>query len=618
MKLNNYLLTFLLLLPFGLQAQEYLFPVKPGQRNHLAGNFSEIRPNHFHSGIDIKIGGVDGEPIIAISDGYIWRAKVSAYGYGNVLYLKHTNGQSSVYAHLRNFSPKITEFMRKEMYFAKNNELEVFPDPEFLPIKKGEIIANGGNTGSSGGPHLHFEIRDSLELALDPQKFGFKELVDNLPPIVYRVALRPLDIESRVNGKYQRQEFTPFLEGGRYILNQNIKITGRVGLEIYAVDKADGVNNIFGVPVYELMEGEKPLYRINVDHVDFNTGRFLLTHTHQNRFVRLYQYPNNPLQIYEPDSVSAGAITSKTGEKKSLMVNVKDANGNTRVLRLTVEGEDQRYDQNGNTPSSNGTLVTYDREVMMIRTGLSDIGNLAKVFINGHVMEVPPAYISEGKRTYIWDMNYGVPDSLDLCTAVINSGVLVKIPFGKEYAYSDTNVRLRFEKNTLLDDLFLRTDLIPGVNSNGIKINGPDEYLQSNMEVTLPQPTFTGDKNHSHIYLLANNGRKSFVGGEWEGNDIRFKTRIFGTFVLDQDRIPPKITPVRVNSNELRFKISDEKSGIRDFEAFVEGEWVLMRYEYKQALIWSEKQNNLPFKGKVLLKVRDMAGNEASYTTILK
>ena len=150
------------------------------------------------------------------------------------------------------------------------------------------------------------------------------------------------------------------------------------------------------------------------------------------------------------------------------------------------------------------------------------------------------------------------------------------------------------------------------------RINSPSEFLQSNMEVLFRDPEYKGDKNHSHIYFQADNGRKSFVGGEWESNDIRFKTRNFGTFVLDEDRTPPTIAPIRVNGSEMRFVIKDEKSGIRDFEAFVNGKWVLMRYEHKQNVIWSEKIDKQPFNGEVLLKVRDMAGNESKYSTTIK
>jgi hypothetical protein len=342
-----------------------------------------------------------------------------------------------------------------------------------------------------------------------------------------------------------------------------------------------------------------------------------LTHTHQNKFVRLYQYPNNPLEIYEPDSVTAGAISAEVGERKTLQVNMKDVYGNTRILSVNVEGKDYEFDQNGNSTSKNDTEISYDREVMLIQTGLSNRGNLAKVFTNGMAMEISPAHISGGKTTYLWDMAYGVPDSIDLCNEVVKSPVLAKIPFNQELAYEDENVGIRFSEITLLDDLYLRTTRGVSVGKPSLTINSPSEYLRSNLDVVFKNTAYRGDKSRAHIYFQTSNGGRSFVGGFWEGDDIQFKTRNFGTFVVDEDPVPPQIVPIRVNSGELRFKVTDDKSGIKDFEVYVDGKWVLMRYEHKQAVIWSEKLDNQPFKGEVLLKVRDMAGNETQWSTLL-
>jgi murein DD-endopeptidase MepM/ murein hydrolase activator NlpD len=612
---NKYLFSFLLFFSSYLQAQDYLFPVKPGERNLLSGNFSEIRPNHFHSGIDVKIGGVNGEPILAIEQGFVSRIKISSYGYGNVIYLKHPNGQTSVYAHLDAFSPKIMEKMRREMYNVQKNELELYPDPDWFPVKRGELIGFGGNTGSSGGPHLHFEIRDSLDRAIDPFSFRFREVVDNTPPVLYRIALRPLDHESRVSGKFLRQEFTPIMEGNRYILREPVKISGKVGVEVYAIDRMDGVNNVFGIPIYELMEEEKPIFRIRVDHIDFNIGRFFLTHTHQNRFTRLYSYPNNPMKIYEPDSVSGGIIMANPGQKRQLRVNMKDYFGNMRLLEFQVDGEEiTHFPITTNIASRSVTSIEYQREVMVIQTGISYWGTLAKVYVNGYIMDIPPAYVTEGKRTYLWDMNFGIPDSVDLCNEVIIPKVLKKIPIGEELSFINKEVEISFSKNSLLDDLFLSVEQ---KNQLNLTINNNKDYLQGNIEVLWKNPIYNGDQSKVHVYFQADNGRKSFVGGDWESEHIRFKTRNFGTFVLDEDKIPPTIQAFKIHQEGLRFIIKDEKSGIKDFEAYVDGKWVLMRYEHKQNVIWSEKMDKHPFNGEVLLVVRDMAGNESRYNATI-
>ncbi|WP_291784136.1 M23 family metallopeptidase [Cecembia sp.] len=615
MKSSKLLLLFLIFSSLKLHAQEYLFPIKPGERALLSGNFSEIRPNHFHSGIDVKIGGVDGEPVLAIADAHVYRIKLSTHGYGNVIYLKHDNGQYSVYAHLRNFSPKIADYLREEMYKAKKNELELFLNPETLPVKKGEIIGNGGNTGSSAGPHLHFEIRDSLERALDPLIFGFSEVIDNTPPQLYRIAIRPIGLDSRVNGKFQRQEFNPILEAGRYILRTPVKITGKVGIEVYAIDRMDGVNNIFGVPNYELWEGEKMHFSMQMDQLNLDHTRFLLRHTHQNRFTKLYLEPNNLLQFYQPDTVGSGLLFLSDGMEGNFEVRMRDFFGNERSLYFQLQEDESKHFFTDNNHGGNlRTQISYHREIMKIETGPSYLGNMAKVYVNSHVMDLPPAYTIQGRRVYLWDMDYGIPDSLDICSEVIRPTAIKKIPFGEEISFSNTDLEISFQENSLLDDLYLR---IEKTNNSRLSINGPEDYLWSNIGIMWKNPGYSERSEYTHVYHQAANGRKSFVGGDWEGEHIRFKTRNFGTFVLEEDKTAPNIRPIRINSQEIRFRIVDDKSGIRDFEAYVDGQWLLMRYEHKQNLIWSEKLDKQPLKGEVLLKVRDMAGNEARFTTVI-
>jgi murein DD-endopeptidase MepM/ murein hydrolase activator NlpD len=132
----------------------------------LAGTFGEIRANHFHSGIDIKTNGAEGAPVYAVADGYVSRIKVSAYGFGKAFYVTHPNGYVSVYGHLSRYNKAIGDYVRKAQYARENFEIELFPAAGELPVKKGEIIAYSGNSGSSGGPHLHFEIRDGSSVMM--------------------------------------------------------------------------------------------------------------------------------------------------------------------------------------------------------------------------------------------------------------------------------------------------------------------------------------------------------------------------------------------------------------------------------------------------------------------
>src|SRR6478736_3655389 len=143
-------------MPADVPADYFLFPIKPGQQNFLSGSMGEVRPNHFHGGIDIKTDGVTGLPVYAAADGYVSRYKSSTYGYGNVVYLTHANGLITVYGHLDKFAEPIAGYMLRKQYEYQSYELELKPEKDIFKFKKGDIIAWSGNTGGSGGPHLHF------------------------------------------------------------------------------------------------------------------------------------------------------------------------------------------------------------------------------------------------------------------------------------------------------------------------------------------------------------------------------------------------------------------------------------------------------------------------------
>jgi hypothetical protein len=220
-----------------------------------------------------------------------------------------------------------------------------------------------------------------------------------------------------------------------------------------------------------------------------------------------------------------------------------------------------------------------------------------------------PAYQDSQSRTYLWDMDFGIPEEIDICSEVVILNIKALIPAGQEQLFADPKVQIRFEKQTVLDDLFLRIKHSGSPSNPQLEINDGNEYLWNAMDVTWDVSGFTGNKNSYYVYQQYGNGGKSFVGGTWDGNTIQFKTRNFGTFVLAQDLQKPTITPVRVNSSEIRFTIKDNSSGIESYEATINGKWVLMRYEHKQAIIWSEKLDEQPFKGSVNIKVTDRAGN---------
>ena len=157
----------------------------------VSGTFGELRPDHFHAGLDLKTGGEEGKPVFAMDDGHVYRIKVSPFGLGKALFIQHTNGMYSVYGHLSKFNAEVENLVNQKQFVFKKYEQEIYLPANQIKVKKGEVIAFSGNTGNSFGPHLHFEIRDENNRAMDPLVYFPKAVSDHIPPIIQRIALSP-------------------------------------------------------------------------------------------------------------------------------------------------------------------------------------------------------------------------------------------------------------------------------------------------------------------------------------------------------------------------------------------------------------------------------------------
>ena len=249
-----------------------LFPIKPGQVNYLSANMGELRPNHFHAGIDIKTDFTTGLPVYAAQDGYISRIRISSYGYGNTLYITHPNGLVTVYAHLERFSADIQNYVISFQYANETFELDHYLPKGQLNVKRGDVVAKSGNSGSSGGPHLHFEIRDSLEHVLNPLQFGFTEIKDSQTPIFQKIAVKPLNINARVQNEFALKEWTASKKtDGTYGIPATIEAYGSVGLEIKVHDRMNETSNSYGVNCIELFVNGEEVFYHNIE--TFEIGR---------------------------------------------------------------------------------------------------------------------------------------------------------------------------------------------------------------------------------------------------------------------------------------------------------------------------------------------------------
>ncbi len=589
----------------------YLFPINPGQQNLLAGTMGELRSSHFHAGLDIKTGGQKGLPVHAAAEGYVYRIKISPGGYGNALYLNHPNGTTTVYGHLDKFSPVLEDYILNAQYKQEQFSVDLFPGDGTFRFEKGEIIAYSGNSGSSSGPHLHFEIRNRNQRILDPLKFKFPEIKDNMPPFLKNIAFVTLDEGARINGAFGRYNFDVIKIDGAFRPRAPLELEGNIGIEIYAYDLMDGVWSRNGIAETTLLIDEDTLFRELKSNLSFSKQKNILVHmNYQNyvekglKFNRLYVEDGNDNDFY--------LVPSKgvyfDGEPHTITVLMQDSYGNIAKFETKIN---ERKIINRPRPSINEFEIF--RNYLHFEADYASTPNQIHVYLGNAISEVIPYRVEKSKAYYLWDLRNGLPDSIDYCGEIKKTDIQAMIPSAIEQSFYHKDVELLFRKSTLFDTLYLQFD------KSYDSVNGFEEYNFNHLKYPLKgavRVTLKSDKDYpfgSQAYIRRN-GRLSYQGGSWDGEKIEFYTKDLVTFTIANDSTPPTLRPVIVNSDQLYFKISDNLSGIKAFKATLDNEFVLMKYEPKKSLIWSEKKDkNIPFKGEFLLQVEDNAGNKETY-----
>ena len=635
MKLNKFFQLTILSLFTGFQtfAQKpnpekgyYLFPIRPGEVNYLAGTMGELRPNHFHGGIDIKTGGVTGSPVYAAADGYISRIKISTSGYGNVLYMAHPNGTTTVYAHLENLEKNLAKYVRELQYKQKTFEIELFPEKDEFKFRRGDVIAISGNSGSSGGPHLHFEIRDARQDVLNPLSYGFDEIKDEIAPYVFGIAVKPLKTGGRVNHQFDRFEFKPSLRGSTYVIDEPIEVWGKVGIELLAFDKFNGADNSNGFPCVEMLVNGKETYNLNLDKFSFAQTRHIEMHMDYltrkrtgNKYIRLYRADGNELPFYKLNQHNGGIVANKPDSLMDVLITLADIHGNTRQVKLQLKAVEPKAKVTTTSKAAKrGDTEILENTLKFYAPLKENSSKVATVYAKRMAYEVAPAYIENNTAVYLWDLRAGLPDSVDACQEIQKFGFKAMVPSATEYNLYLPEMDLHFPKGSLFDTLYLKTDYKKEADLEIFQVGEDDQPLQSYFSVKVKPQTVYPDKSRTHAYSYAGRGRYGWEGGSWSSNHLSFRTRGFGEYTILTDSIAPEIRPVRVNSSSLSFTISDNLSGISSFDVYVNDEWVLMNYDHKRRVIWSEKlDESKPFKGPVVVKVKDQAGNEKVYSTKL-
>lgn len=560
------LLIFILFLNCILFAQDDSYPQYPNPVKipiSLSATFAELRNNAFHAGVDIRTQGVEGKEVYAVADGYLSRIGVSPFGYGKVLYITHKDGFTSVYAHLSKFNKDINDFVKTKQYSDKSFYQNIILEDEQFPIKKGDYLGLTGNSGSSGGPHLHYEIRHTkTQEPVNPMYFGLK-IKDTKKPYIKGLAIYPLD-NSVVNYMDTAIYVNVINKDNNFIVeNPVFEVNGDIAFGINVYDQADGANNKNGVYSIELYADNKLIFCVISDKYSYNETRYInsmIDYSYyikrNERFVRTEIDKFNNLSLYE---ASDGVINVNEGDTIEMKYVVKDYNGNASVLRYTLIGvKSPDFKPKATLPRSYYRIFE---------------GRASEINLDGFEAIIP-------EYSFYRDV-YIEAKQIDTIENIYS-----------RYAYNIGSEEIPLHKKIILrmtpkDDIFDSTLYVATTNKKG-------------------EVVFLGNK---------------FIDGQ-----IEAKTNVLGHFFIARDSISPTITPKNFRNNSsvaenwsLRLEIDDKDSGINEYDMYINGEWVLADYDAKNKLLMYQIDDHISIGNNTLeVFVTDMVGNRGVYRTIIQ
>ncbi|MDD2424926.1 MAG: M23 family metallopeptidase [Bacteroidales bacterium] len=496
----------------------------------LSGNYGELRSTHFHSGLDFRVGGVTGAPVYAAMVGYISRISVSPGGYGHAVYITHPNGRTTVYGHLNNFAPAVAKWVEEMQYSRKSFKVNLFPESSLFPVKRGEIIGNAGNTGSSGGPHLHYEIRESSsQIPLNPVSEADYNIKDKIPPQIRRVNFYSIRNSATLPE-------TTLISSCETLPENVVSVPDTFYIAVDAVDKMEGNVARLAVGNYSYYLNNKLVYSFIPDRIPFDKGKYINSvveysekHRYGRSMVKSFVEPGNGLK--EKINYS----------DQGLFILAKDT-----VYNLKIEISD-----------ISGNITRWNFKVAKQLTGNQEL--------------IQP----EANRQ-------------DICQMKGESQVMAWYLRNK---YEDEGVSLTLPPGSLYRTILFTasSEKIDGKDELIWNLGSPEIPIHNHAKLSLSFTSKDVPDEKLYIGRVDDSGKIEYLGGVIKGSIIGTDISSFGKYMVASDTLPPVVVPHFKNNQDLsgrksmKFTIKDDISGISFTEVLIDGEWILYNYDPKSS-----------------------------------